>query len=112
MARQFLGILIFLLVMRPMTLVDNSACGQEAATSASSGQAVPDPIPTPEIPCADITQTSEVAETNHHCPCYALMLPALAGISTNSGAINLLAAAISTAETAVPTPPTPPPRLV
>jgi len=108
MGKRFLIILALLLMLRPITLAENFACGEEISTTDSSMQA----IPNKEIPCSDIAQPSEIVESGHNCPCFALMQPDTDGITTNTDQFRIFAMAVNAMETAVATPPTPPPRLV
>lgn len=112
MGQRLIVILVLLLMVRPIALVNNPACGEETAAVTSTAQTVPAPIPNPEIPCSDIVETPEIAGNNHHCPCFALIQPELAGITTTSDFFSLFARDSRLVETAVAIPPTPPPRLI
>lgn len=98
-------------MVRPIALAENFACGEETAKTASS-QAIPATLPDKEIPCSDIAQPSEIVESGHNCPCFALIQPDIDGITTNTDQFRIFAMAVNLMETAVATPPTPPPRLV
>jgi len=112
MGKRFLIILALLLMVRPIVLAENFTCGEETTATASSVQAIPAPIPGKEIPCSDIAQPSEIVESGHNCPCFTLMQPDTDGITTNTDQFRIFAMAVNLMETAVATPPTPPPRLV
>jgi hypothetical protein len=99
MGQRLLIILAFLLLVRPITLVKNLACDEES-------------IPAEEVPCSDIAQPLEIAESGQHCPCFALMMPESTAITANARSYALIAAMIFAPETAVANTPTPPPRLV
>jgi hypothetical protein len=112
MGQKLLVILVLLLMVRPITLVENLTCSEETAVSANSEPVVPDPIPNQEIPCSDIVNPSEIVASGHPCLCFALMQPDPTGIRANINSFALIATHILSAETAVANPPTPPPRLV
>jgi hypothetical protein len=104
MGQRLLIILALLLMVRPITLAENFACGEEFA--------VPTSTPTKKIPCSDIAQPSEIVESSQHCPCFALIQPESAGITMASGSFSLFTGYERPVETTVAEPPTPPPRLV
>ncbi|MBE2220528.1 MAG: hypothetical protein IAF02_03255 [Anaerolineae bacterium] len=112
MGQRLIVILALLLMVRPIALVENFACGDETAAAVDPAQTASIAIPNQETPCPDTVQPSEIVESGHRCPCFALMQPELADMTTNLDSFSLFTLANESVETAVALPPTPPPRLV
>ena len=101
-------VLILVILGRPIILINDSACREtkpEEATAVS---------PLAHTPCHDVDRLAEAntSDAPHSCPCPVMWLPAAEGWTAVSALVSGWGVWVHLPETAVNTPPNPPPRSV